>query len=389
MSFVGDNIFFIAVTLWMFKLSGSATMLAVTLIAATAGQGLLALPAGALVDRIDRRRIIIAADICRTMLVAALPFVLPWAPVAGLGLLLLLNVGTVFFRTAIFALIPSVVSRDELPTATALFQTTQQIAQVIGNTLGGAIVIAVGFQMALYFDAMTFLVSAACVGLMPVAWRAGLGTVAPRKISTEVGEGLRYLWHTPVHRILALLILPGYLTLAFDALLAPMIVKTAGLSAVAYGVISSAGGVGKLVSSGLLVATGKRWVAVPFTVATFLLSSSAIIFFGSTTAYPALIAATFFFGMGNVATNISNATISMANTPSDIIGRLMASRQVIIAGTTIFGMLVFGRLADLAGPPIALIALGVISGAGVLIVWFSAGRQPRALAAAAGTPDHK
>jgi putative nucleotidyltransferase with HDIG domain len=374
-SFIGDTIFFVAITLWVLKLTGSATMLALTLIAAPIGQALLGFLAGALADRMDRRSLIITTDIGRAALVAALPFVLPWSLPGALGLLLVLNIGTVFFRTGIFALIPSVVPRDELLTANALFQTTQRIAEVMGGVLGGAIVLAVGYQTAFYLDAGSFLVSAVCVAMMPVAWRAGLSTAVPRKISVEIAEGLRYIWQTPIHRILALLIFPGYLTLAFDALQTPMVVKTAGLSAMAYGVINSAVGVGKLLSATVLTGTGKQWVTVPFTVVMFLVTALACTLFGSTTLYPTLIAAAFLFGLGNISTNIANATLSLANAPSGISGRLMASRQVFVAATTVLGMLVFGRLADVTNPQIALGTLGATSAAGILAVWFVAGRQ--------------
>ncbi len=378
-STIGDNIFFIAVTLWVLKLTGSTTMLAVMLIAAPVGQILLGFFAGALADRVDRRSLIIATDIGRAALVAALPFVLlhslPHSPLWGLGLLLLLSVGTVFFRSGILALIPSVAPREDLATANALFQTTQRIAEAIGSGLGGVLVVWVGYPMALYVDSASFFVSAVCVALMPVAWRIGLGTAAPKKIAAEIGEGLRYIWQTPVHRVLALLILPGYITLAFDALQAPMVVNTAGLSAVAYGVINGALALGKLLFAMVLTGTGKRWINVQFSVAMFILTSLATVFFGLTKLYPALIVAAFLFGVGNVATYIANTTISMANTPSHIIGRLMASRQVFIAATTVVGMLAFGWLADRAGPQAALIALGVVSAGGVFAVWLATERQ--------------
>ncbi len=385
-SFIGDNLFFVAVTLWVLKLTGSATLLAVTLIAGPVGHGLLGFLAGALADRLDRRSLIIVTDLSRAAIVAVLPFVLPRSLPGGVGLLLLLNVGIVFFRTGIFALIPSVVPREELPTANALFQTTERIAEIIGGVLGGVIVLTVGYQMAFYLDAASFLFSAICVGQMPVAWRAGLGKTAPGKISAEIGQGLRYIWQTPIHRILALLVFPGYLTLAFDTLHAPMIVNTAGLSAFAYGITNTALGVGKLVCATVLTGTGKRWVTVPFTVAMFFVTAAATILFGSTSLYPTLIAAAFLFGVGNVGTLIANVTISMANAPSEITGRLIASRQVFIAATTVVGMLVFGRLADMigpqAGPPIALLALGATSAVGVLAVWLAGGRLIHTVASA-------
>jgi putative nucleotidyltransferase with HDIG domain len=374
-SFIGDNIFFVAITLWVLKLTGSVTALAASLIAATVGQGLLALFAGALTDRIDRRAVIISSDVGRALIVCAIPFVLPHSIPAGLVLLMALNVGTVFFRTGVFALIPTVVSHEELLTANALFQTTQRIGEIVGASLGGVIVLELGYDMALYLDALTFVFSAICVALIPVVWRAGLESSARKQITVEIADGLRFMWRTPIHRTLALLILPGYLTLAFDALQTPMVVKTAGLSAVAYGVINSFLGVGKLLSAIVLSGVGRPWINVTFVVAMFSVSAIATELFGATTNYGVLIAAAFLFGVGNVAANIANATLSMANASTGIIGRLIASRQLFVALTTAVGMLVFGWMADVVGAPTALITLGFVSGVGVLIVWLLLGRQ--------------
>ncbi len=376
-SFVGDQIFFVALTLWVLKLTGSVTMVAVTLVAATVGQGLLGLPAGALADRIDRRGVIIAADVGRAMIVAILPFVLPRSIPLGFVLLIVMNFGTVFFRTAVFALIPSVVPREDLATANALFQTTQRIAEIVGGVLGGVIVAVAGYHLVFYLDAASFLISAVCVAMIPIAWRAGLGTARARELTVEIREGLEYIWHTPLHRVMGLLAIAGYMTLAFDALMSPMVIKTAGLSVVAYGVINSMLGAGKLFTAATLTGTGWQWANVPFVVAMFLLTSLAVILFGATAFYPMLLAAAFLYGAGNIASNIANATLSLGNVPSALAGRLMASRQVFIAATTLAGMLVFGLIGDLAGPPVALIALGLTSGVGVAVVWLMAGRSLR------------
>ena len=374
-SFLGDQVLFIALSLWVYKLTGSITILATTLIAATVGQGALGFFAGVLVDRTDRRRVLILADIGRAAIVAALPLLIVQSIPIALLLLVILNVGTVFFRAAVYALIPSVVPREELPTATALFHSTERIAEVVGGVLGGAIVLTLGYRLVFYLDSVTFLVSAASVALMPVAWRAGLTNLPRQHVMAEIGDGLRYIWQTPLHRALALLIVPGYLTLAFDALQTPMVVKTAGLSIFAYGVINSVLGAGRLVAAIVLTGAGKQWVTFPFTVAMYLLTALAAALFGSNALYPALIVTAFVFGFGNIATAIANTTLSIAQTPSGILGRLIASRQVFIAVIKVVAMLSFGWLADVAGPPFALVTLGLVSGFGVAVVWFWTGRQ--------------
>jgi len=374
-SFLGDEIFFIALSLWVYRLTGSATILAVALIAATVGQGLLGLLAGALADRMDRRGVMITADLGRAVLVGMLPFVILRSLPLGFLVLVVLSVGTVFFRAAVYGLIPSIVTRALLPSGNALLQTTERVAEIVGGVLGGVIVLTLGYVAVFYLDALSFLVSAVCIGLMPVAWRAGLATTGPKHIATDIKEGLDYIRHTPLHWALALLIIPGYLTLAFTGLRAPMIIKAAALPAVAYGVVNSVIGVGKLVSALSLAAIPRGWSNVSFVVGSFLLTALGILLFGATTSYSVLLMGAFLFGAGNIASNIANASISLSNTPSGIVGRLMSSRQVFIAGTTLVGMLIFGRLADVAGPPFALVMLGAVSAGGVLIVWFTIGRR--------------
>ena len=374
-SFLGDQVLFIALSLWVYEMTGSAAALALTLVATTAGQGLLGFLAGALADRVDRRAVITVTDVGRALLVAVVPLVLPRSLPAGLALLMVLSIGTVFFRSAIYALIPSVVPRHELATANALLQSTERAAEVIGGVLGSGIVLAVGYRMAFYLDALSFLVSAACVAAMPIVWKAGLAGRREQRIVGDIADGLRFIARTPLHRGLALLIFPGYLTLAFSALQTPMVVKTAGLPVLAYGVINSAIGAGKLAAAALLAAAGVRSVSVKFCVVTFLVTAAATVGFGATTVYPVLLAAAFMFGLGNVASNIANATISMAHTPSPLLGRVMASRQVFIAATKVTATIVFGWMADRAGASLALVVLGLLSGAGVAAIWSSLAKQ--------------
>ncbi len=386
----GDDIFFVAITAWIITFTGSVAALSGAVIALVATHACFGFVAGAIADRIDRRKIIIASDIGRAMVVAVLPTLLPRSLLAGLILMVLLYVGALFYKVGVSALIPSILPQKDLATGNALYQTILRIGDALGGVSAGAIIAVAGFNTVFYVDAATFLASAFCVWRMPVAWRVGLGTRPPRKMATEVGQGLRYIWRTPIHRVLALLILPGYLTLAFDVLRGPMVVTTAGLSVFAYGVTNSVIGIGKLFSAAVLTGTAKRWASPQFSAVMFVFTAMTILAFGMTTSYPVFIITSFLFGAGNFATNISNSTVSMVNAPTDIIGRLMASRQVFIAGTTILGILLFGRLATVTNPSTALIALGIVSAGGVLMVLFSARREFHAVAAATtaggGTP---
>ncbi len=368
-SYLGDEIFLIALSLWVYKLTGSAVMLAAALIAGVAGQGVFGLFAGAVADRFDRRRVIIVSDIARTVVIALLPLVLPRSIPFGFVLLLAASIGTIFFRSGLMALVPTIVPASELGTANALLQTTARIAEVAGGVLGAGLVILLGYQLVFYLNALSFLASALAVALIPLGWRAGLSTAPRRAVRAEIAEGLRFISETPLHRFLALLVFPGYLTLAAFALMAPMVVGTAHLSPMAYGTVYSAWGGGKLIAAVALAGGVTRWMTPSFVVAMYVVTSVGIAVFGSSSLFPLLVIGAAVYGFGNVATTVANMTLSMAATPTPLVGRVMASRQVFIAIPTILGMVVFGRLADIAGTQASLLTLAFISAIGVAGIW--------------------
>jgi HD-GYP domain-containing protein (c-di-GMP phosphodiesterase class II)/MFS family permease len=373
-SFLGDEVFFIAITLWVYAITGSAVTLAAALSAGYVAQAIFSFLAGTIADRVDRRAVVALSDVGRALVVAALPFVLPKSLPLGLVLLGILNIGSVFFRAAVSALLPSIATTEELPTVNALFQTTERIAEVFGGVLGAAAVVAIGYAGVMYADAGSFLVSAVCVLLMPLAWGAGLGRGRGTSISADLVSGLRYLWETPFQRYFALLIIPGYLTLAFEALRAPMVVHTAHLPATAYGVVQSTLGAGKFVTVIILAGLTRRWATPTLAVVAYMLAGLGVVVFAATPWYLGLIIGTFIFAAGNMLSYVVNATLVMQTTPQAILGRVLGNRLVLVQGTRVVGALALGRLADAASPPAALWTMGLASIAGVLLVWFVSGR---------------
>jgi MFS transporter, DHA3 family, macrolide efflux protein len=381
-SFLGDEVFFIAITLWVYTLTGSAALLGVSLAVGFAGQAVFGFIAGVVADRVDRRVVVVASDLGRALVVAVLPFVLPRSLPAGFALLAVLNIGSGFFRAAVEALLPSIATRDELPTANALFQTTERIAEVAGGVLGAAAVLTLGYSTVMYAEAASFLVSAICVLLMPLAWGVGLG--APRKVSvtTDLATGLHYMWQTPFQRYFALLILPGYLTLAFDTLKAPMVVGTAHLSATAYGVVNSALGAGRLVTAMTLAGLTRRWATPNLAVVAYVLGGIGIAMFAATPWYVGLVAGAFVYSIGNMLSRIVNATLVMQLTPQPLLGRIIGNRQGLLRSTQLFGVLAFGRFADVTSPQTALWVMATLTIGGVLVVWMLTGRFVTAAAPA-------
>ena len=120
---------------------------------------------GPLVDRLSRRSLMIGSDLGRLAVFAALPFLDSAAAIVPLALVA--GIGNAFFRPAVLAGLPNLVSADELPAANALLQVVDWTTTALGPLLGGALVAAAGPHLAYWVNAVTFAVSAALVSAIP------------------------------------------------------------------------------------------------------------------------------------------------------------------------------------------------------------------------------
>jgi MFS family permease len=120
---------------------------------------------GPLLDRLDRRSLMVGADLLRAAVFCALPFTTSAAQIVALALVAGLATG--FFRPAVYAGVPNLVPEDQLPEANALLQTVENISWAIGPVLGGILTAASGPHTAYWINAVSFLVSAVLVARIP------------------------------------------------------------------------------------------------------------------------------------------------------------------------------------------------------------------------------
>jgi dTMP kinase len=126
---------------------------------------LVGLLLGPLLDRLERRSLMIAADALRVGVFVALPFAPSAAAVVGLALVAGLATG--FFRPAVYAGVPNLVPPDELPQANALLQTVENLSWAVGPLLGGVLTAAAGPSAAYAINAASFVVSIVLVVRIP------------------------------------------------------------------------------------------------------------------------------------------------------------------------------------------------------------------------------
>jgi MFS family permease len=259
-SLLGDGIYTVAVAWQVYELSNKPSALALVGLAWTAGLVLFILMAGVLSDRLDRRRVMIGADILR----AAVQLGIGALALSGsleiwmLVLLVLVHgIGEAFFAPAFSALVPDILSPTLIPQASAIDQIVRQAARnFAGPAVGGALVALVGPGTSFIIDAGTFLFSAGCILLMRA--RPAVVREQASHLVGELREGIAYvrtqtwLWGTLVAASLAILFFMGPIQV-----LVPYVVKNrlhAGSGS--YGTILALDGAGAILMSLWLGARG-------------------------------------------------------------------------------------------------------------------------------------
>jgi MFS family permease len=220
----------------------------------------LSLPAGALIDRWDRRRVMLLCDSGRALALGSIPLALALGRLSVLQIYLVsLIEGSLFvlFNIAEAACLPRVVTKEQLPAATAQANATDGISTLVGPSLGGALF---GLAHALPFvaDAVSYVASVGTLFAIRTPFQ-GERTAERRRLHVEIGEGLTWLWRQPLIRYMA--ILTGISNLVGNGvfLMAIVIAQGQHASAAAIGIIFAVGGIGGILGSLAAVSLRRRF----------------------------------------------------------------------------------------------------------------------------------
>lgn len=321
---------------------------------------LFGLPFGAWVDRIRRRRMLVAMDTVRALALATLPVA---AAVHALSLAQLYAVSFVVgaasigFSTAHQAYLPSLVERDELAAANGALQTTQSAAYAIGPGIGGALVQVLTAPIALAVDAASYVWSAAWIRAIHTAEQA-----VPRPdgfgVRRQIAEGIRVIAADPVLRWVTLYNACCVFFLSIErALQAVFLVRTVGLEPAVIGVVTSMAAIGAI-GGGLLA---RRLIARAGEVQVMLIAAcvgNGFILLVPLAAHGARLAL-FVVGLamtsaGIVVFNVAAATYRQKAFPLALMGRISATTTVMSWALLPVGSLVGGALGTAYGLRTAL-----------------------------------
>ncbi len=367
-SLLGSQLSGFALGVAVYGATRSTTLYALLGLATLAPQILLAPFAGVLVDRFDRRRVLLfgqaGAGACSLALC-----LLHLGGALGLPAMLALQAAGSACLAAQFPAVSSstalLVPKERLGRASGLGQLGPAVAQIAAPGLAGFLVGALGLGAILAIDFATFVFAAAVMALLPIP-RAAAPRGARKPFFAELAHGWRYLRRR--HGLLALLILFAALNLALGAaqvLIAPLVLGFA--DARALGLVLSTGGLGMLAGSGVMLAWGgpRRRVAG---VLAFALVQGLFFLLGA--ARPsALLVGAGAFGVFFAAPLLegTNEVLWQRKVPPSLHGRVFSFRATIPRLTVPIAWLGAGPLADRVFAPLLLPDGALASSAGRLL----------------------
>jgi len=393
-SFAGTGITGIVLPVLVYRMTGSAADVAALLVLETSPYLVFGLVAGALADRADRKKMMVAWSMAAALLLVSVP------GAAALHALTLAQVfavtfgiGTAFvwFDAANFGSVPALVDRDQLPTAMSMIASSGTLALLLGPALGGFLLTIMAPPYALGFDAASYVISALLLASIRRPFRKPQSAqVQLDRIRTDIAEGLRFVWHHPVIRTMTLSVFCACLTWGGTCSLLVVYASRAlhlAHADVRLGLLYSAGELGGLISL----------VAVPVLVKRQAIGRVMAAFLAANVAAVALLAVAPSYGWALVLycayelvylmVTSTGITVRQMLSPDHLQARVNTAGRLIAYGGQPVGALLGGLLADVL--PIrltfAVLAVGVAVGAG-LAGWACLGSRPLAAISISAPP---
>jgi MFS family permease len=360
-SHLGDGVAVTALVLLVQEARGTGTAVGALLLA-TSVPRFLGPIAGAVVDRVEQRSLMIACDLGQALLFGVIAWSVPPFPVL-LGLVAAAAALDTLFAPAGRSAVPALVRPEQMLRANALLSAAMNIRVVLGPVLGGVLVESLDFRGALAVNALSFVASAAALVGLP-ALRAETSEVVRGFLRTAL-DGLGYAWR---HRLLRWLSISLFLGVAFagldDVALVFLVRETLGGGPIAFGLVSGAYGVGMLAGSLGLSWRGTAAAAGAVFAIGWIASGAGAIATGLAPLLAVAALAQAIAGLGNAFEVVALDTLVQAHVPRELLGRVFGLMSTApYAGHTL-AFAAGGFLLDLTSPRTVFL----IAGVGTLVV---------------------
>ena len=318
---------------------------------------LVGLPAGAWVDRMRKRHVMIVADGVRALALAVLPLLWFLGSLEMWHMFVvaaIVGIANVFFDVSYQSLVPSLVPAHQIAEANGKLESTAQVAGIAGPAVGGWLVGVLTAPFAILATVGTYV-----LGLIALLFTKDTEHLEPRlekgSLASDIGEGLRWVFgNRYLKRIVATTAVSNFFSTLSFTLLPIFILRELGLSVANLGLIFSLAAVG-----GLLGAMSVKFViaklgeapaipisAIGFSLTALLLPVAAMV---PSVAFALLIVQGFIASFTVLVYNITQVTFRQRITPRHLLGRMNASIRFVVWGVMPISALLAGFLGDQFG----------------------------------------
>ena len=355
---LADRVFVYVLMIIVYQLTHSNLGVALPLLAFGIPSVLVAPWAGVLVDKLDRKWIMVISDVLRGLLILLIiPLI---SKSVGLIFLISLLIYTAaqFFAPAETSSIPELVEKHNLIVANSLFMITWMASSVVGFGLGAPLVGILEEKGTFVAAAVFYFISSAAILLVPIRFREAIRGKKSHPLG-DLGVGFEFIRRNQVVRY-------GLLQL----FVATSAIATVSLLAISYasnilmigernfGYLIIAVGVGMLIGMATLERLRHYLRLGTIVVISFLLSGGVLLWMSNTSEIRLVLFLIMLLGLGNIYITSSIQTILQSKIPRQIRGRVFGLQNMIINSAFVFPVVLFGFIADMWGILFAIAALG-------------------------------
>lgn len=367
---IGDKFHMIALSLWVLNTTGSTAKMGAVLAASLIPGLLLGFFSGAIVDRFNRKYIIVGTDIFRGVLLAVFALLFFNEKMSFSTVLVmqaLLSVNAAFFDPAVPSLIPVIVKRDQLAGANSMYQFINGISMIAGAFLSGIFISFFGYLWVFVVNAASFLISGLfeCFIKTPEE-QLERKDFSLKNVMTDLSSGYRYMLSRQVLMILLFMVMLIHFFVGSIEVFMPVL---AGLFDTGpeknLGYFHAVFGAGSIIM-GLLGKYIVRPGVEKYTLFTstcvmgVLLSGMSLLNAGQTTAIAGYLVVFFLFGSTVICAGVSFRTLLQKSIDNRFAGRVFAVAGSLGNGSIPAAMIIYGMLLEKYRPQGLLMISGLV-----------------------------
>jgi MFS family permease len=348
----------------VYELTGSKLALGTITFAGSVPSLFLMLPAGALADRMSKRRLLVITQFAMMLLAFALALLTAtkslqvWQVAAVAFLLGIANSFDVPARQALA--VDLIEDRGDLQNAIALNSTMFNLARVVGPAVGGLILAAVGAAWCFGLNGLSFL--AVIIALLSLRLPQMVKQAHSVRMMPQIVDGLRYVWsNKPVRAIMAMIGVSALFGFSYAVLMPAFAVDVLQVGEAGLGLLNAAIGVGALIAALTVASLSHSRYLIWQLIVGGLLFPLALIGFALSRSFPLSLAFLTLVGFAFISQNATSNTLVQAIVPDELRGRVMSVYALLFFGTAPFGSLLAGGVAQAFSPTLAVVAGALIT----------------------------